>query len=226
MPIATTTGIVDTEDRLADEKPVDMADRIAMLDTDTSQFMTILNKLPSRPARQVKVNWLEDQYFPRATKTTGTLTNVATSIPVTTGEGGYGRPGDVFLLAETGEKGRIVSIAGDTWTVVRGVGGSVGTGTGVATTIATSDIVILGNASAQGADTGVLKATVRVLGYNYTQIVRDPMGFTGTDAEIDLYGGDDPEREIAKKAVEHKAHLEGLMLVRWPRAPDQPGIRH
>ena len=75
----------------------------------------------------------------------------------------------------------------------------------------------------QGADTGVLKATKRVLGYNYTQIVRDPMGFTGTDAEIDLYGGDDPEREIAKKAVEHKAHLEGLCWAGGRVAPTNLG---
>jgi hypothetical protein len=219
MPVAVTSGIVDTEDRLADEKPVDMADRIAMLDTDTSQFVTILNKLPSKPAKQVKVNWLEDQYFPRASKTAATLTNVATSVTVTTGEGVYFRPGDVVLIAETGEKFRVVSIAGDVLTVVRSVGGMAGT----ATTIATGDLVILGNASAQGADTGVLKATVRVLGYNYTQIVRDPMGFTGTDAEIELYGADDPEREIAKKAVELKAHLEGLCWAGGREAPTNLG---
>ena len=140
-------------------------------------------------------------------------------MPVTAGEGAYFRPGDVVLVAETGEKFRVVSIAVDTLTVVRGVGGVGGT----ATTIATGDLVILANASAQGADTGVLKATKRVLGYNYTQIVRDPMGFTGTDAEIDLYGGDDPEREIAKKAVEHKAHLEGLMWAGGRLAPTNLG---
>lgn len=206
MAIATTTGLVDTEDRLADEKPVDMADKIAMLDTDTAQFMTILNKLPSKAATQIKVNWLEDQYFPRASKASAVITNVATSLGVTAGEGVYFRVGDVVLIGETGEKVRVTAIATDTLTIVRSVGGVAGT----ATTIATTDLVILGSAAAQGADTGVLKATVRVLGYNYTQIVRDPMGFTGTDAEIELYGGDDPEREIAKKAVEHKAHLEGL----------------
>lgn len=207
MPVPVNTGVVDTEARLADEKRVDMADKIAMLDPDNSQFMTILNRLPSRPATQIKVNWLEDQLFPNASRTTATITNVQTTINVTAGEGVYFRAGDIVLVAETGEKVEVVSIATDTLTVTRSIGAVAGT----ATTVATGDLVILGNAAAQGADTGVLKSTDRVLGFNQTQIFRDPFGFTGTDAEIALYGADDPERETAKKAVEHKRHLEGAV---------------
>lgn len=71
------------------------------------------------------------------------------------------------------------------------------------------DVLIIGNASAQGADYGALKVTQRVLGYNYTQIFRHPWGFTGTDVEIDTYGSPgDPAAEMAKKAVEHKRALE------------------
>ena len=57
MAVTTVTGVVDTEARLADEKVVDMDPDIAMLDVDTNQFMTMLSKLPSRAASQVKVNW-------------------------------------------------------------------------------------------------------------------------------------------------------------------------
>ena len=93
MAVATTCGVVDTEDRLADEKPVDMAERIAMLDTDTVPVHDDAQQAALEPAKQVKVNWLEDQYFPRASKSTGTLTNVATTVNVTAGEGAYFRPG-------------------------------------------------------------------------------------------------------------------------------------
>jgi hypothetical protein len=73
--------------------------------------------------------------------------------------------------------------------------------------------VVVGNAATQGADTGTLKSTDRALGYNYTQIFRHPFGFTGTDAEIALYGADDPEREAAKKRVEHKRAIESAIWV-------------
>lgn len=53
-----TAGTVDTEAVLADEKVVDMAKAFRKLDPDTSQFMTILNKLPSVEAKREKVNWL------------------------------------------------------------------------------------------------------------------------------------------------------------------------
>lgn len=207
MPVPVNTGVVTTEDRLADEKPVDMASKIAMLDVDNSQFMTILNRLPSRAATQIKVNWLEDQLFPNASRLATGVTAVGqTAFTVTTGEGVYFRAGDIVLVAETGEKVEVVSIATDVLTVVRSIGAVA-----AATATNLTDLVILGNAAAQGADTGVLKATDRVLGFNQTQIFRDPYGFTGTDAEISLYGADDPERETAKKAVEHKRHLEGAV---------------
>lgn len=50
-----TAGTVDTEAVLGDEKVVDMAKAFRKLDPDTSQFMTILNKLPSVEAKREKV---------------------------------------------------------------------------------------------------------------------------------------------------------------------------
>ena len=203
MAIAVNTGVVDTEARLADEKPVDMADKIAMLDPETSQFMTMLSRLPSTVATQIKPSWLEDQLFPNASTLSATGASGATSATVATGEGVYFRVNDVVLHGPSGEKLLVTAISGDVLTVTRGIGGVA------AAALATGDeVVIIGNAAEQGADTGTLKSTDRVLGYNYTQIQRTPGGFTGTDTQIALYGADDPAREIAKKGVEHKRRLE------------------
>ena len=76
------TGTVDTEAILADEKVVDMEPEFKLLDPDETQFMTILNKLPSKSATREKVNWLEDQYFPRQARTEGAVTNVALTVNV------------------------------------------------------------------------------------------------------------------------------------------------
>ena len=209
MAIATNTGVVDTEARLSSEKVVDMDPTIGLKETDNAQFMTILKKLPSVDATQVEVRWLEDQLFPNRTTLAVSATSAEDSIGVATDTGAYLRVGDILYVEQTGEKLEVTSTTGtDTIFVTRSIGGVA-----AASAASGGGIVVVGNASAQGADTGVLKSTDRVLGYNYCQIFRKPFGFTGTDAEIALYGADDPEREAAKKRVEHKRELENAIWV-------------
>jgi hypothetical protein len=207
MAIATAEGVVSTEDILSDERVVDMQNQFRLLDVDESQFMTILNKLPSQVAIREKVNWLEDQYFPNLSSLAASATSAATTVTVATGEGDYFRAGDLVRLASTGEIMEVVSEASDVLTVNRSVGSVA------ANTAQTGvQLLIVGNAAEQGAAIGTIKVTTRVLGYNYTQIVRHPLGFTGTQEEIETYGPGDPGNEIAKKLVEHKRALENLIF--------------
>lgn len=204
-----TSGIVDTEAVLSDEKKIDMEEQFALLDPDTSQFQTMLNKLPSKVAVREKINWLEDELFPNLT-TLGTSSNTATSgttgtVTFATGTGSYVRAGDLLRFTASGEMVDVVSITSDTATVTRGIGSVA-----PASAQSGTDVLIVANAAAQGADYGTLKVTKRTLGYNYTQIVRHPFGYTGTDTAIDTYGPGDPANEVAKKAVEHKRALENL----------------
>ena len=55
MATTIVSGLVDTADPLAAELKVDMRDQLAMLDPDTSQFSTMLMKLPSERANSFKV---------------------------------------------------------------------------------------------------------------------------------------------------------------------------
>lgn len=204
--MGVATGTVDTEAILADEKVVDMEPKFRLLDPDESQFSTILNKLPSRQATREKVNWLEDQYLPRTSAVvSGAADGTATSLVVTTGEGVNFRDDDLVRNMKTGEMFEVSSVSNDTLTIVRGIGDAA-----AAAMTAGDELLIVSNASAQSADVGVLKITTRTLGYNYTQIVRHPFGFSGTDVEIETYGAGDPMNEIAKKAVEHRRSLEAL----------------
>ena len=203
MPVSVNTGVVDTEARLSSERVVDMDNKIGLKETDNSQFTTILKNLPSTDATQVEVRWLEDQLFPNRTTLAATASSADASVSVATGTGVYFRVGDIVFVEQTSEKLEVIGITSDAIGVTRSIGGVV-----AATAQTGGGLVIVGNASAQGADTGTLKSTDRTLGYNYTQIFRSPFGFTGTDAEIKLYGADDPEREAAKKRVEHNRRLE------------------
>jgi hypothetical protein len=204
--MGVATGTVDTEALLADERVVDMENEFRLLDPDESQFSTILNKLPSKPAIREKINWLEDQYFPRQVTVSGAQTNVETTIETSAGEGLYVRKGDLLRNMRTGEMLEAdADGASGSFTCVRGIGDAAAAAMNDA-----DELLIVANVSAQGADVGTLKVTTRTLGYNYSQIVRHPFGFTDTEIEIETYGSGDPMNEIAKKAVEHKRALEAL----------------
>jgi hypothetical protein len=203
MPVTALSGLVDDSDINQSQRVVDMDDVISMLDPDTSQFTTMLMKVASKNAHSSKVEWLEDELFPRLSAVvSGGATNGA-NIVVTAGEGAYFRAGDIVRNARTGNAVRVISVSTDTLTVTQAIGR-----VGFLAAAAADQLVIIGNASAQGATLGTRKVTRVVNQFNYTQIHRSPYGFTKTLMASKLYGGSEPNRERKKKAVEHKRAIE------------------
>lgn len=208
MAVSTLTGLVDDNVVLADEKIVDMDDVIAMLDPEVSQFTTMLMKVSSSPAYNSKIEWLEDQLFPRLSALAVSAATADTTLQVTAGQGAYFRAGDVVRVAISGEAVKVTSVATDTLTISRAIGGVA-----AATAQTGSDLVIVGNASLQGATLGTRKITKRVLAYNYEQIQRNPYGFTETLLATRTYGGDSMDKERKKKLVEHKRSIENSLFL-------------
>src|SRR5262252_318185 len=111
MPVPTVTGVESDNTILQNERVIDMDDVIAYLDPDTSQFTTMLMKVSRRGAESTKVEWLEDELFPRlSTVVSGGAADAAT-ITVATGEGIYFRIGDLVRNARTGVAARITTVA-------------------------------------------------------------------------------------------------------------------
>lgn len=205
--VNVATGLVDTATPLSSELVVDMDEEIKMLDPDESQFTTMLMMLGSTPAVREMINWLEDQLFPRLSQLASALASTGTSVTVTAGQGAYFRPRDIVRVAASGEAFMVVSVATDTLTVTRGLGSVAAAAAGTG-----SDLLIVGNAAPQGATLGVRHITKKILGYNFTQIQRDPFGFTGTESVVDTYGGPAPMHEEVKKLVEHKRAIEQALF--------------
>src|SRR5262245_48027741 len=126
MAGTVVTGYVSTEEQVSDERVVDMADKIAKLDTDDAQFSTMSDRLSSRTAIREKVNWLEEEDFPRQVTNTGTQLSTDTTLTLTAGQGLLCQPNDLLRNMRTGEGIRIASIATDVLTIVRGIGASTG----------------------------------------------------------------------------------------------------
>lgn len=203
MALTINSGLVGDQNILSNERVIDMDDVIAMLDPDVSQFTTILMRVAKQAANSTKVEWLEDQLFPRLSAVvSGGATDGAT-ITVTAGQGAYFRVGDIVRNAKTGVAVRVTSIATDTLSVTNHLGRVA-----FAAHTAADQLLIVGNASAQGATLGTRAITQRVPQYNYTQIQRNPYGFTRSLMASKLYGGPAPDKERKKKATEHKRAIE------------------
>ena len=207
MPIATLTGLVDDQDILQNERVIDMDPVISMLDADNSQFMTLLTRIARTTANSTKVEWLEDQLFPRLSSVASGGASDGATVTVAAGEGVYFRANDIVRNAKTGVAFRVVSVSTDTLTITNHLGSVA-----FAAHTAADQLLIVGNSAAQGATLGTRVQTKRVAQFNYTQIVRNPYGFTRSLMASKLYGGPVPDKERKKKAVEHKRALEYILF--------------
>lgn len=208
MPATILTGVTDDNVILSNRRVVDMDNVIAQLEPDEAPLTTMIQKLSSRPAKSQKVEWLADQLMPRLTTLNngGNVASGSTTFTVATGTGSYFRAGDILRMSN-GENVKVTSVSTDTLTVVRSIGAVA-----AATITDSTDVIKIGNASAEGATLGTIKSTKQVAWSNYCQIQRDPFGFTNTLIESDLYGGKEPEYEAKKKMIEHKRQIENTLF--------------
>lgn len=208
MAVTVLTGVADDADILSNRRVVDMAPVIAQLEPDEAPLTVMLSQISSRPAKSQKVEWLSDQLMPRLTTLNngGNVASGSTTFTVATGTGAYFRANDILRMSN-GENVKVTSVSTDTLTVVRSIGAVA-----ASTITDLTDVIKIGNAAAEGATLGTIKMTQQVANYNYCQIQRDPLGFTNTLINSDLYGGSEPQYEAKKKMIEHRRQIENTLF--------------
>lgn len=198
-------GNIGTEEELPDEKVVDMDPIIRRLKTDDAQFTTMTDRTASRVATREKVNWLEEEDFPRLVSALNAQLVGDTTLVLTAGQGKIVQANDLLRNMRTGEGIRISTVATDTLTIARNIGNLP------AAAINAGDVfLVVGDAQPQGSDFPSPRYLQRVLGFNYTQITRTTWGFTGTTTSIELYGGREPAKEAVRQARVHKRKWEAI----------------
>ena len=213
---ATTinTGVVDTSVPLSNRLKVDMHDPIRMLDPDVSQFSTMLSdpRLPSEKAGSYIVEWLEDRLIPRVLSLAATAASGDTTFTTGTNEGLYAKTGDIIRIPQTGEAVRVTGASASALTVVRAIG-SVAAATAATGALGGGTLIIVGGSNKQGGSLPTRLITQQTRNYNYTQIVRNPYGFTRTAQQSNWWGGTTLlEWEREKKASEHKTDIENTLF--------------
>jgi hypothetical protein len=207
MPDVAVQAFVDTEEVLPDEKVVDMDPKMRKLDPDSTQFTTMSSRMGSRASSREKFNWLEEQYVSNTfTVAAGGYTAGATTVPVSTADAAAIQPNDVVRNMRNGEA--MLITAANTGTGALTVRATRLGGAAQAAGNAGDKLVFIGSAFPQGSSLPNPKYSRRVLGYNYTETFRTVWNFAGAATSIELYGGREPAKEAARKAVEHKRELE------------------
>jgi hypothetical protein len=205
VPGTVAQGNISTEEVLPEERVVDMDEKMRRLTTDDAQFTTMTDRATNRTAIREKVNWLEEEDFPRQVTNVGAQLVGDTALTLTAGQGKIVQPNDLLRNMRSGEMARVSTVTTDVLAIIRGIGNIP------AAAVNASDVwLVVADAQPQGSDFPTARYLARVLGFNYTQITRTPWTFNGTTTSIELYGGREPAKEAVRKAREHKKKWESI----------------
>jgi len=185
------------------QRVIDMDDRIAELEPNAAPLVVLLKKLKKVQAISPKVEWLEQVLMPRYDVLSASATSAATAIAVSSAS--IFRVGDVLRNTATGEAMEVTGVSASGIGVNRAIGSVSASATG-----ATDEIFIVSNVNVEGASLRTIKTTKLNNLSNFCEIVRTPMGITGTEAASKLYGGPDRARLQAAGAIEHMRDWEHI----------------
>jgi hypothetical protein len=175
------------------------------LDPNENPFVLLSKEANTRTVTNSKYEWIE-KLLPNKIDNVNGTTGTGTSVIMDDGTQYY--VGDLVLVKRTGEIMRLTAFDGThTWTVVRAVGSVT-----VAALADNDDLFGIGNANAEGGALGTPRSVLETQPYNYTQIFRQPFGFTTTEAASENYGGRDEPRQIREHAIYHAMDLENAFI--------------
>jgi hypothetical protein len=202
--VATFTGARGTTAIQADQRIHNMGKTIKLLTPDETPFTTLLMNLRKERTGDPKFEGLQDELEPRFDAINGT-TGTGTSIIVDNGS--YFAEHDLVVVTRTGEMVRVVSVASNTLTVVRGVGGS-------AVAVADNDeLAIVGSAQPEGDTSKPARSNNATKVTGYTQIFRRPWHITNTAlASENETSPHDWDQQALKVGIEHKRDINRAFM--------------
>lgn len=168
--------------------------------------------LSTGPVYAKKVEWQDEELLVPRSKVATTLTNVATSLVITTGDGIKFQNGDILLI--DAEYLRVTAVSVNTLTVSRAYGGSAAVQHEVA-----ADVLGLGLALSEGSDPEPARAVDRVNRFNYTQIFGPTaVHVSGSENAIRKYGitTNEFDHQVGNRLKEEAIKLEQALIYGIP----------
>src|SRR5262245_25677149 len=109
--VQTPPGVgISTEDPLPDERVIDMDDKIRVLKPSDAPFTTMTDRVGSRTAIREKVNWLEEEDFPRIVSAAAGQTVSSGALTLSAGRGKLVASRDLLRNMRSGEMSRVLTV--------------------------------------------------------------------------------------------------------------------
>lgn len=195
------TGARGTANVSADQRRIDMADRIDLLEPEWGPLTIISKRIRKRRTGNPLFKWMEDDSEARYDSVVGAQTNVEVTIEVA--DGTKFEQHEIVKNTATGELFRVTGVAGNVLTVVRGVGG------GNLAMANGDELLIMGTLQPEGDTSKAARSDNPNTLSNYTGIFREPFEATETWRHSDNQVAPmDWAHQANKKGIEHRKDIE------------------
>lgn len=215
--MATVTGQRGTLNVAQEQRDIDMAEAISLLQP-TAQPLTVLSKrAEQRATGNPKFEWEEDDLEPRFDAINDAAGYADSATDLTVDNGAYFAQHDLVIVTRTGEMIRVESVAANVLTVERGVGSTA------AALLDDDELYIIGSAQPEGDTSKPARSSNPSNVFNYTQIFRKPWDATGTwRASRNKTRPNDWPYQAKKAGIEHALDIE-LSFMFGYRSEDTSG---
>lgn len=197
MSVVQLSGPEDST-KNTDNNPRDLAP-VENLEPSQAPLIKLLSVLGKEPATNPKIEWLENEAWPRITTLSASAAANATTFGVAAD---IFRVGDVVRFTVEGF-GLLV-----TATAAGSISGSKVGGVAQASAASGDELYIVANSNAEGASLREIRYNQLVTASNYCQIFRTPVGLTETEQATKHYSGDERRRLQNDAGIEHARYLE------------------
>ena len=198
-------------DRLVDDSDIKVIPEVQDTIIKIFPSATPLTVLQSKAkARQRKCGYYKFEYitkdkYPR--KVTVAAVSAAGSATIVVETDDYPKLAKNYVLLNVRTREECLLTAdptsGTLSNVVRNIGGTGSFQMNI------GDILTIQRSVQQEADNlGTIRSVKEIKDYNYLEILRTPMGWSGRTANTSYYGGSDPESVRAATAIEHRISME------------------
>jgi Family of unknown function (DUF5309) len=218
-PGTLVTGQRATNTVGTDQRRIDMADAITLLEPDAAPLTVISKRLSKKATINPQFKWMEDELDPRFDAVNNGAGYASGATAIVVDNAAYFEVQSMVYVPRTGEMMRVTAVnpGTQTLTVVRGVGSTA------AALVDNDELLIANTAQPEGDASRPARTRNPATVTNYTQIFRMPWDETDTALHSEYEGGDDWDFQAKKKGIEHKKDIEYALMVGRPSEDTSSG---
>ncbi len=211
-PGTLVTGQRSTLSGNQDNRRIDMADKVLLLEPESAPLTVITKKIRKKRTGNPQFKWQEDELDPRFDRINNGAGYLTTDTALVVDNAAYFEPLTNVFVPRTGEQMRVdaVNTTTNTLTVTRGIGST-------AAALADNDQLLIANTAQPEGDVPLTPRTRNpTTKSNYTQIFRKTWAASRTSMNSDYESDDDWAYQAGKMGIEHAKNIEFAFMVGKP----------